>query len=128
MNYNSASQKQTPKRWWPSYERAKQSNAEPFFAALHAAIAELSEKHPESKSFGFYEIEKGESTAELPAKAIPKAYLAVENALEQTVQCALYFLDDFSGVFRILLKIYIVNIKNQQFTCIICNPSFVTLI
>ena len=77
---------------------------------------------------GFCEIEKGESTAELPAKAIPKAYLAVENALEQTVQCALYFLNDFCGMFRILLKIHIVDIKNQQFTCIICNPSFVTLI
>ena len=113
MNYNSASQKRKPNRWWPSSELAKQSNAEPSFAAWRVAIAELSEKHQENKSFGFCEIEKGESTAELPAKAIPKAYLAVENTLEQTVQCALYFLDDFSGVFRILLEIHIVDIKNQ---------------
>ncbi|GDX49870.1 hypothetical protein LBMAG26_07290 [Bacteroidota bacterium] len=80
---------------------------------MRVAIAELSEKHRGSKSFGFYEIEKGESTAELPAKAIPKAYLAVEIALKQSVQCALYFLDDFCGVLGIFLKINIVNIENQ---------------
>jgi hypothetical protein len=113
MNCNWASRRQRPNRQWPSCERAKQSNAEPSFAAWRAAIAELSEKHQEKKSFGFCEIEKDESTAVLPAKAIPKAYLAAENALEQTVQCALYFLNDFSGVFRILLKIHIVDIKNQ---------------
>ena len=49
--------------------------------------------------------------------------MAVENALEQAVQCALYFLNNFCGVLRIFLKIHIVNIKNQQLTIMILPPK-----
>ena len=103
---------QTPNKKRQAFLRSKRSNVGLFFDVSLVEGVELIEKHQENKPFGFFEIEISESTAELPKTAIPKAYLAVENASEQAVQCALYFLNDFSGMLRIFLKIHIVHIKN----------------